>query len=339
MLGAANGVSGGTVEVPAPGTFLSGPLATHGRARCQIGAGTTLDLLPDGQPSQEPVNHCPSSAIRKLTRPTLLPMKIGTTTFGFRYSFMDPTNSPKLAEVVRQARDAGVERLQVCENTRPLDMSRAEWQEARRCASDLGVEIQLGCKTLRPEMVERYLRLAQELSCNQLRIVLEEPPEYATRESVARLLEAVVPRMQALGMRLAVENHFDLAAALLLELASTYPPEVVGFCVDTANSLRRIEAPLQVISLLRKHACCYHLKDYRIVGTLIGFSVAGAPLGEGDLDFAGCLRLIFESRPVPPLFVETWTPTVDHREQDIAREADWLRRSVRNLRSQLEGYE
>jgi sugar phosphate isomerase/epimerase len=266
-------------------------------------------------------------------------MKIGTTTFGFRYSFMDPTHSPKLAEVVRQARDAGIERLQVCENTRPLEMSRVEWQEARRCASDLGVEIQLGCKTLRPDTVERYLQLAQELSCNQLRIVMEEPPECATQESAARLLEAIVPRMQSLGMRLAVENHFDLAVSLLVDLASVYPPEVVGFCVDTANSLRSIEGPLQVISLLRKSACCYHLKDYRVVGSLISFSVVGAPLGEGDLDFAGCLRLIFENKPVPPLFVETWTPTEDNREQDIAVEADWLRRSVRNLRAQLDGHE
>jgi sugar phosphate isomerase/epimerase len=266
-------------------------------------------------------------------------MKIGTTTFGFRYSFMDPANSPKLAEVVREVREAGVERLQVCENTRPLEMPKAEWQEARRCAADLGVEIQLGCKTLRPETVERYLRLAQDLSCNQLRIVTEEPPEHATRDNVARLLEAIVPRMQAAGIRLAVENHFDIASALLLELASGYPPEVVGFCVDTANSLRSIESPREVVSLLRERAYCYHLKDYSIVGSLISFSVLGAPLGEGDLDLDGCLRVIFQNKPAPPLFVETWTPTEDNRQRDIALEADWLRRSVHNLRVHLNGYE
>ena len=258
-------------------------------------------------------------------------MKIGTTTFGFRYSFMDPAHSPPLAEVVRQVRDAGIERLQVCENTRPLEMSKAEWQQARRCAADLGVELQLGCKTLRAETVERYLQLAQELSCNQLRIVMEEPPEHATRDNVARLFEAIVPRMQAAGMRLAVENHFDIASALLLELASIYPPEVVGFCVDTANSLRSIESPIEVVSLLRERAYCYHLKDYRVVGSLISFSVVGAPLGEGDLDLDGCLRLIFGHKPGPPLFVETWTPTENNRQRDIVVEADWLRRSVQNL--------
>jgi 3-oxoisoapionate decarboxylase len=266
-------------------------------------------------------------------------MKIGTTTFGFRYSFMDPANSPRLAEVVRQVREAGVERLQVCENTRPLEMSKAEWREARRCADELGVELQLGCKTLRPQTVERYLRLAGELDCNQLRIVMEEPPDHATRENVARLLEAIVPRMQAAEIRLAVENHFDIASALLLELASIYPPEAVGFCVDTANSLRSIESPCQVISLLRERAYCYHLKDYRIVGSLISFSVVGAPLGEGDLDLDGCLGLIFQNKPVPPLFVETWTPTENNRQRDVAVEADWLRRSVENLRVRLKRHE
>ena len=103
-------------------------------------------------------------------------MKIGTTTFGFRYSFMDPATSPKLSQVIRQAREAGVERLQVCENVRPLEISKADWTEARRCAADLGVELLLGCKTLRQEVVAAYLALAQELSCDHLRIVMEEPP-------------------------------------------------------------------------------------------------------------------------------------------------------------------
>lgn len=263
-------------------------------------------------------------------------MKIGTTTFAFRYALMEQANSPTLAQVIQQAREAGVERLQVCENARPLELSKAEWRDARRCAVDLGVELQLGCKTLRPQTVENFIRLAGELACNQLRIVLEEPPEHATRDKLARLLANVVPKMQAASLRLAIENHFEIASAFLLELASDYPPEAVGFCVDTANSLRSIEAPCQVVRLLRPRACCYHLKDYRVLGSLISFSVVGAPLGEGDLDLDGCLRLLCQANPVPPLFVEAWTPSDNNRAADIAREADWLRRSVRNLRCRLQ---
>jgi len=274
------------------------------------------------------------SLIRKL-KTVKCQMKIGTTTFGFRYSLMDAANSPKLSQVIRLAREAGVERLQVCENARPLELSKADWAEARRCAADLGVELQLGCKTLQEEVVADYLVLAQELACDHLRIVLEDPPAHATGERVARLLEGIVPKMRKASIRLAIENHFDIPSAKLLELASVYPPNEVGFCVDTANSLRSLESPGEVINLLRERAYCYHLKDYRIVGSLISFSVVGAPLGEGNLDLDLCLSLILEHDPVPPLFVELWAPTENNRDQDVLLEADWLRRSVRNLQSRL----
>ena len=200
------------------------------------------------------------------------------------------------------------------------------------------MEIQIGCKTLKPEVVERYIPLAQELGCNQLRIVTEEPDEHqhGTRENVTRLLTAIVPKLQAAGLRLAIENHFDISSSLLVELASPYPAALVGFCVDTANSLRSFEPSFEVLRLLRERAFCYHLKDYRVVGSMISFSVVGAPLGEGDLDLDGCLRTIFEKKPVPPLFVETWTPSENNRERDAALDTDWLRRSVENLRTRLQ---
>jgi 3-oxoisoapionate decarboxylase len=265
-------------------------------------------------------------------------MKIGITSFVFRYSFMDSANSARLREIICRARQAGVERLQVCENAQPLEMSKAEWQETIRCAADLGVELQLGCKTLTPAVVAQYVELAQTLSCNQLRIVMEEPPQRASRDTVTRLLEAVVPQMQAAGMRLAIENHFDISSALLFELVSSYPSDVVGFCIDTANSLRSIESPREVVRRLRERAYCYHLKDYRVVGSLISFSVVGAPLGEGDLDLDGCLRLLMADKPVRPLFVENWTPTSNDLQRDLATEADWLNRSIKNLRSHLQKY-
>jgi sugar phosphate isomerase/epimerase len=264
-------------------------------------------------------------------------MKIGTTTFGFRYAFLDPAQSPRLDEVITQAAGMGIERLQVCENARPLEISKIAWDEARRCANDLGVEIQLGCKTLKPDIVEQYMRLAEDLGCDQLRIVTEEPDEdlHGSRQTVAPLLEKIVPWFQAAGLRLAIENHFDISSTLLVELASTYPAEVVGFCVDTANSLRSFEPAGQVLRLLRHRAFCYHLKDYRVAGTMISFSVIGAPLGEGDLNLDDCLRLILEHPPAPPLFVETWVPTENNRQKDIEIETDWLRRSANNLRSRL----
>jgi len=267
-------------------------------------------------------------------------MKIGTTSFGFRYAYLDPAKAPTLSEMIRQAQAVGIERLQICENTRPLEVSRQEWQEAQHCAADLGVELQLGCKTLSPAAAERYIQLAQELSFQQLRIVMEDPDhrEHATRETVVRLLEATVPKIQSAGMRLAIENHFDISSTLLVEVASPYPANFVGFCVDTANSLRSFEPTSEVLRLLGERAYCYHLKDYRVVGSMISFSVVGAPLGEGDLDLDSCLKTIFARLPAPPLFVETWTPSENNRDKDVALDAKWVRRSAQNLRARLEKF-
>ncbi len=46
---AAGASGGGTVEVPAPGVFLSGPLTLGSRVNLQIDAGATLEMLPMAQ--------------------------------------------------------------------------------------------------------------------------------------------------------------------------------------------------------------------------------------------------------------------------------------------------
>ena len=263
-------------------------------------------------------------------------IKIGTTTFGFRYSFLDPKLAPPLTNIIQQARKAGVERIQICENTRPLELDRSQWREVLKCANDVGMELGLGCKTLNPAVVAQYMERAAWMSCDTLRVVMEEPDAHATPDAVTRLFDAVVPKMQAAGMRLAVENHFDISSTTLVALAGRYPADVVGFCIDTANSLRSFERPLEVLRLLQPRAICYHLKDYRVVGTLVSFAVEGAPLGEGQLDLDGCLQAILAKDPAPHLYVETWTTSLANRDRDIVTEADWLDRSVRNLRSRLD---
>ena len=262
-------------------------------------------------------------------------IKIGTTSFGFRYSFIDPNDSPPLTAVLQQCRNVGLERFKICENTRPLELSAADWHAVARCAADLGMELQLGCKTLEAEVVYRYMDVAGQLGCRQLRIVMEEEDRHPTQDDIVGLFDAVVPRMEAAGMRLAVENHFDISSALLDTLAEPYPRDVVGYCIDTANSLRSFESPLEVIRLLQPRAFCYHLKDYHVIGTKISFTVIGAPLGEGQLDLDGCLEMIFAHDNSPQLFVETWTPPTDDRQRDVQTEADWLDRSVKSLATRL----
>lgn len=169
-----------------------------------------------------------------------------------------------------------------------------------------------------------------------LRLVFEEEQGQApSRAQVERFLARAAPLLERANARLAIENHFDVPSALLAAAVQPYPEALVGFCVDTANSLRNFESPEAVLDLLGPRAFCYHLKDYRVDGHMLGFAVTGAPLGEGRLDLAGTLARIRERHSEPEIYVENWVPASGGRERDIAADADWLGKSLTRLRSAL----
>ncbi len=261
---------------------------------------------------------------------------IGTTSYGFRYLLLDPRRAPPLASILDQARELGLDSLQICENARPLELSAADWGQLLRRARDLGLEIQLGCMTLDIATLERYLERAVSIPSNLLRIVLEEEGRgRARRDEIVAFLDAAMPRLEACGVKLAIENHFHIPCRTLAEAAAAYPASRVGFCIDSANSLRNFESPEQVLDLLGSRGLMFHLKDYKVSGSNVGFSVAGAPLGAGDLDVNGFVRRALTITPHPAIFLENWVPASGDPATDIAADAQWLRQPYGYLKSLL----
>jgi sugar phosphate isomerase/epimerase len=261
---------------------------------------------------------------------------IGTTSYGFRYLLLDPRQASPLTAVVDETRALGLESLQICENARPLDLTLPQWRALLDRARDIGLEIHLGCMTLSPDMLDRYLERAAAIPDDTLRIVLEEdaPP---TRAEIAAFLDTAVPKLERAGMRIAIENHFHIPCRTLAETVSAYPAERVAFCLDSANSLRSFESIDQVWTLLGPRACMYHLKDYHVTGSNVGFAVSGAPLGTGDMDVSGFLDGIFARDPRPAIYLENWVPCSGDRDTDIAADRDWLRQSLVNVKTMLAG--
>jgi sugar phosphate isomerase/epimerase len=257
----------------------------------------------------------------------------GATSYVFRYLLSDAASAPSLRDLVRMAREAGLDRLQICENARPLEVSQVAWTELGRYAGDLGLEISLGCMTLASEVVREYLDRTEAIGGSDLRLVLENEGAAAlSADRIRAFLDVVVPDLEARGVRLAIENHFAIPSRTLAEAAAAYPPETVGFCVDVANSLRNFEDWERVFDFLADRAFCYHLKDYRIEGSNVGFAVGGAPFGEGQIDVAAILRRILAKTPAPRIYLENWTPATGDRQADIAADARWLARSITNFR-------
>lgn len=265
-------------------------------------------------------------------------MKIGTTSYAFRYALQDPRGAPSLIELIERTRSVGLEALQVCENARPLELSAEDWRRALSCVAERGLDVGLGCMTLSLDVLERYLERATALPSSMLRIILEQPGAgKPSKTALMRFLEAAAPRAQSHGITLAIENHFDVPCSVLATLAAQYPRDVIAFCVDTANSLRNFESPEQVLETLGARAACYHVKDYKVTGTNVGFRVDGAPLGQGDFALGPFLARVQGDNPAAPLYLENWVPQTGDWDADIAADDRWLRQSLAHLQTVLGG--
>lgn len=262
-------------------------------------------------------------------------MKTGVTTFVFRYLLMDPSRGHPLSEILDSANRLKVSRLQVCENASPLDLTLEAWDAFLEKAKSLGIEIHLGCKTLNPKVLESYLARASRIPSKTLRVVLEEEGESPTGDRVSTFLRQSVDLAEKYQMRLAIENHFDIATKRLAEWVQPFPPEIVGFCLDSANSLRRFEPVENVFESLGSRAYCFHLKDFKVTGSNVGFTVEGAPLGKGDLDLKWVLEAIRSIDVDPEIYLETWVASTGVPERDVACEWEWLAESLETLQDRL----
>lgn len=91
-----------------------------------------------------------------------------------------------------------------------------------------------------------------------------------------------------------------------------------------------------MLDLLDSRAICYHLKDYVVAGSNVGFNVSRAPFGEGRIGAPSLLRRLLQGvDSLPQMFLEAWTPASGVLEDDVARDAQWLASSVRNLKQLL----
>jgi sugar phosphate isomerase/epimerase len=263
-------------------------------------------------------------------------MNIGVTSFGFRHLLLDQSGVPSLLSVVKRARALGFDALQICENARPMALGEAQWQEVVREAAEAGLEIQLGCKTVDLDVLRAYAGRAACLPGRLLRVVLErDDGPLITGEDVKNFLAGAWPILALYDLRLAIENHYDLPSRLLVQAVGPYSARRVGFCVDTANSLRNFESPELVMELLGERAFSYHLKDFVVEGDRLGFRVGGACLGEGHLHLDVILDAILARHERPRIYIEHWRWGIGNRETDLREDEDWLRRSLEVLRGRL----
>ena len=230
---------------------------------------------------------------------------IGIGSYAFRYaakktmdasSSMDASASMDAAAFVEETARLGLSRALICENLNYADSNERYIEKLAETARSCGITLEVGMRGVSKENIQRHIHIARILGAKLLRIVLGEISETAPRDPQKLKTEAlnsikpVLPQLEEADLFLGIENHFDLAAAELVDIVSRIKSRRVGLIFDSTNCLGLIEKPLDVLRMMKGRLLSVHLKDYECKKTDAGYVFSGVDLGKGSLDIAAVIQ-------------------------------------------------
>lgn len=220
--------------------------------------------------------------------------RIGIGSFAYRYAigFKDfkPAEPMDVFDFIRQADQLGFAGVQLCENLGYAGLTEKELEKVREEAARLGLFIELGMKNLSRETLRKHIRIGKILSVDFLRVVIgnnipADKKNYSKECSeILEILRASLPELKKEGIKLGLENHFDLPSAGLYRVVKGLDDDHIGLIFDTTNCLGFTEKPIDVFNLFKPYLFSVHLKDYYIKKIEAGYMMTGAVLGAGWLN-------------------------------------------------------
>ncbi len=266
-------------------------------------------------------------------------MRIGIGSYAFRWAIgtRDFTPSDPLTPfgLLGKAAALGAEVVQICDNL-PLDsLSGSELTDLAQRAAELGLILEVGIKGSRPEHLRRNLDVARRLGARLLRVVLTDAGWEPSFDEFVAIFKSLLPNLRAVGVTIAIENHFHLLPMELARLIEAINDPLVGVCLDPLNSITRLVGVAETIDVLAPFAVSVHAKDAVVTRPRTGFYISGCPLGEGLVDLPGMLDVARAAGRSPNVLVECWMDRLDDEAATLAQEEAWVRQGVAYLRRLL----
>ena len=183
------------------------------------------------------------------------------------------------------------------------------------------------------------LELCGELECGLLRVVVDTASQHPSPGEVVQTLGDFVPEFERAGVALAIENHDRFPAKRLASIVASIDSPSVGICLDTVNSFGCLEGPDHVVAHLARFVMSLHVKDFTVrrAGHMMGFEIAGVPAGQGMLDIPWLLDALRTAGRDPNAILELWPPPESTPAATVRKEEEWVRASVRYLRTLIAG--
>ncbi|MBT2410929.1 sugar phosphate isomerase/epimerase [Streptomyces sp. ISL-12] len=264
-------------------------------------------------------------------------MTHGISTYAYFWRISARAPRPMtLTEMFTDTARLGGRVFQICDYTPIESYDAAQLADVRATARDLGLELELGTRGVRPEHLRTYLDMAAELGVTFVRSMLNTVDHRPTPDEAVALLKETVPAYAAAGVTLGLETYEQVSTDDLLTVVRGVDDEHLGVVLDPGNSVARLERPVDVVAATAPYTVNIHVKDFAFTRRdgWVGFTYAGCPLGEGLLDHDGMIAAVREARGERRVnqIVEHWLPWQDEGFEATARlEHQWTQHSINTL--------
>ena len=248
-------------------------------------------------------------------------MKLGLDSYTTRNSGLDPVG------VLNLAADLGLQGV-LFELSPFGSFQDAELERIRQTAEAKGLYLELGMGSILrwhpmaekgrellaaagydaaaadAQIVIDHLEIAKKLGSPLLRCVAgnlftrdEGHDMTAMADDVVAVLREACAAAEAMGLKIAMENHADFTVRELASLHARVNSPAFGFTVDCANLAFDLDDPLRLARIMAPYALTTHYKDYRIIRTHEGLALENCAVGDGDLDLVAIARILAEHNP------------------------------------------
>jgi sugar phosphate isomerase/epimerase len=263
-------------------------------------------------------------------------MTIGLSTYAFFWQASDRVEKPlDLTDMLAVTADHGVGVFQICDYPAVAALDPDQLRTLRAQAERAGIRLELGTRGIGPRELSHYLDLARALDATTVRSMLYTATHRPEPDEAVVLLRQAMSAYEQAGVNLALETYEQVPTRVLVDVVGRVDSPLLGICADPANCVAALELPADVVDRVAPHVLNMHIKDFTFTRQAgwVGFTLVGAPLGEGLLDYDGMVeRIDPDSRDISQV-IEHWLPWQGDPDTTCAVEQQWTEHNLRFLRS------
>jgi sugar phosphate isomerase/epimerase len=203
------------------------------------------------------------------------------------------------ADSMRLYLEVGLPSPNPVRRSRELGRSVEPAEMARELEPHVEAVALLGCRHARLYVGDRHDRFRSD------------SPWSGQIKATVEVIKRLTPRLEKLGIRVAIETHADLTGDELISILDALEPEVAGVTLDTGNLVMRLDDPVELATRLAARVVATHIKDAVLAFTPRGLCWQARPIGSGILPMPDILAPLIRANHGLALSIELHPRTYD----------------------------